>query len=65
MTFYLNESHLGPGATKEDALNAIWELEGLGWEVQYGDSPTWKEALASTPDELADFEQDLAKFVKD
>jgi hypothetical protein len=64
MTFYLNESHLGPGATKEDALNAIWELEGLGWEVQYGDGPAWKEVLASDPDELAAFGQDLGPFIK-
>lgn len=64
MTFQLNESHLGPGATKKDALDAIWELEGLGWEVAYGDGPTWKEVLASDPDELAAFEQDLGPFIK-
>ncbi len=65
MTFSINETHLGPGATKKDALDAIWDLEGLGWEVQYGDGPTWKEALASDPEELAAFEEDLKKYMKD
>jgi hypothetical protein len=64
MAFYINESHLGPGATRQDALNAIWELEGLGWDIQYGDGPTWKEALASEPEEMAAFEQDLQAFMK-
>jgi hypothetical protein len=64
MTFCLDESLLGPGATKKDALNAIWELEGLGWDVQYSDGPTWKEALASDPEEMAAFEQDLKAFMK-
>jgi hypothetical protein len=64
MTFFINETHLGPGATKRDALDAIWDLEGLGWEVQYGDGPTWKEVLASDPEELAAFEEDLKKYMK-
>lgn len=64
MGFYINESHLGPDATKKDAGEAIYELEGLGWEVQYGDGPSWKEVLASDPDELAAFEADLAPFIK-
>jgi hypothetical protein len=65
MTFSINETHLGPGATKKDALDAIWDLEGLGWEVQYGDGPTWKEALASDPEELTAFEEDLKRYMKD
>jgi hypothetical protein len=64
MTFFINETHLGPGATKKDALDAIWDLEGLGWEVRYGDGPTWKEVLASDPEELAAFEEDLKKYMK-
>jgi hypothetical protein len=64
MSFFINESHLGPGATKKDVAEAIYELEGFGWEVRYGDGPTWKEALASDPDERAAFEADLKPFVK-
>jgi hypothetical protein len=62
--FCINEAHLGPGATKKDALDAIWELEGLGWDIQYGDGPTWKDVLASDPEEMAAFEQDLKRFMK-
>ena len=64
MQFFINESHLGPGATKKDAAEAVYELEGFGWEVQYGDGPTWQEALASDPEELAAFEEDLKQFIK-
>ena len=64
MAFFINETHLGAGATKKDALDAVWDLEGLGWEVQYGDGSTWKEALASDPEELAAFEEDLKKYMK-
>lgn len=64
MTFFINETHLGRGATRKDAVDAVWDLEGLGWEVQYGDGLTWKEALASDPEELDAFEEDLKKYKK-
>ena len=63
MNFFINESHLAAGATKDDAVKAVWELQGLGWDVQYGDGPTWEEVLAGDPADLSDFEADFKSII--
>ncbi|OQY49019.1 MAG: hypothetical protein B6242_00600 [Anaerolineaceae bacterium 4572_78] len=57
--FFLDESDLPSGASKSDAIKVVHALQGLGWEVQYGDgSPRWKEGV--DPSEHGEFESELA-----
>ncbi len=49
-TIFLNETHLGDEATREDAEKMIEGLKVKGWNVQYGDGGPWSRVLELSED---------------